>query len=320
VTARLAAGDKVMGFGHRVYKTEDPRATHLRQLSKAMGELAGDTRWYDMTVAMERAVKDAKGLYPNVDLFAASVYHSLGIPIDLFTPVFAVSRMAGWTAHVIEQQLDNRLIRPESEYVGLRVRCGCRSRSAPPCRPPTPRRDRAHGVRRRPGPGRRGRRRAALRGRRRRLERGLRRALGLRSGPPADPRPGPARRRAVPRRLAARRTAAGFQRAARRRHETTLLCTEEALAGLPAPQSSEPGWRRITFPGPLPWQMVGFLADVAGRLAAARIPLAAMAGFTTDHVLVRDAHAELAMSVLEGNPPPPPRPGTSPVGAPGTGT
>jgi hypothetical protein len=102
--------------------------------------------------------------------------------------------------------------------------------------------------------------------------------------------------------------------------ETTLLCTEAALAGLPAPQSSEPGWRRITFPGPLPWQMVGFLADVAGRLAAARIPLAAMAGFTTDHVLVRDAHAELAMSVLEGNPPPPPRPGTSPVGAPGAGT
>jgi hypothetical protein len=99
--------------------------------------------------------------------------------------------------------------------------------------------------------------------------------------------------------------------------EVTVLCTEAALATLDPPLSSEPGWRRITFPGPLPWQMVGFLADVAGRLAAARIPLAAMAGFTTDHVLVRDAHAELAMSVLRGNPPPPPRPGTFPVGAPG---
>ncbi|MDQ1709636.1 MAG: uncharacterized protein QOG49_1021 [Frankiaceae bacterium] len=103
--------------------------------------------------------------------------------------------------------------------------------------------------------------------------------------------------------------------------ETTVLCTEAALATLTEleqPLASEPGWRRITFPGPLPWQLVGFLADVAGRLAAARIPLAAMAGFTTDHVLVRDAHAELAMSVLKGNAPPPARPGTSPVGAPGT--
>lgn len=103
--------------------------------------------------------------------------------------------------------------------------------------------------------------------------------------------------------------------------ETTILCTENALARLAdaeQPLASEPGWRRITFPGPLPWQLVGFLADVAGRLAAARIPLAAMAGFTTDHVLVRDAHAELAMSVLQGNPPPPARPGTYPVGAPGT--
>ncbi|MEO6712500.1 MAG: ACT domain-containing protein [Mycobacteriales bacterium] len=101
--------------------------------------------------------------------------------------------------------------------------------------------------------------------------------------------------------------------------ETTVLCTEDALAQLDPPLASEPGWRRITFPGPLPWQLVGFLADVAGRLAAARIPLAAMAGFTTDHVLVRDAHAELAMSVLKGNPPPPARPGTYPVGAPGSG-
>jgi hypothetical protein len=91
--------------------------------------------------------------------------------------------------------------------------------------------------------------------------------------------------------------------------ETTLICPEALLATLEAPDDVERGWRRITFPGPLPWQMVGFLADVAGRLAEARIPLAATAGFTTDHVLVRAAHADLAVSVLQGNPPPPARPG-----------
>jgi hypothetical protein len=95
-------------------------------------------------------------------------------------------------------------------------------------------------------------------------------------------------------------------------NETTLVCAEEALAGLGAPLESEPGWRRITFPGPLPWELVGFLADVANRLADARIPFTAMAGFTTDHVLVRAAQADLAVSVLEGNPPPPPRPGVAP--------
>jgi len=118
VVAKLAAGEKLMGFGHRVYKTEDPRATHLRRLSKDMGQLAGDTTWYDMSISMERIVLEKKGLYPNVDFFAASVYYALGVPIDLFTPVFAVSRMSGWTAHVIEQHLDNRLIRPDSEYIG----------------------------------------------------------------------------------------------------------------------------------------------------------------------------------------------------------
>lgn len=122
VRDRLARGEKLMGFGHRVYRTEDPRATHLRSLSQRLGEAAGDTRYFEMSVAMEKAVMDVKGLYPNVDFYAASVYHSLGIPTDLFTPVFAVSRMAGWTAHVIEQQEDNRLIRPDSEYVGERDR------------------------------------------------------------------------------------------------------------------------------------------------------------------------------------------------------
>ncbi|MDQ1704758.1 MAG: citrate synthase [Frankiaceae bacterium] len=114
----LDGGQKIMGFGHRVYRTEDPRATHLRQLSERLGELAGESQWYEMSAAMEKVVMDVKGLYPNVDFYAASVYRSLGIPTDLFTPVFAVSRMAGWTAHVIEQHADNRLIRPDSEYVG----------------------------------------------------------------------------------------------------------------------------------------------------------------------------------------------------------
>jgi citrate synthase len=118
----LGSGQKIMGFGHRVYRTEDPRATHLRRLSQSIGELAGDTTWYEMSVAMEQAVMAEKGLYPNVDFYAASVYRSLGIPTDLFTPVFAVSRMAGWTAHVMEQHADNRLIRPDSDYVGERDR------------------------------------------------------------------------------------------------------------------------------------------------------------------------------------------------------
>ncbi|MDQ1700664.1 MAG: citrate synthase [Frankiaceae bacterium] len=118
----LGSGAKIMGFGHRVYRTEDPRATHLRRLSESMGQLAGETKWYEMSIAMEQAVMAEKRLYPNVDFFAASVYRSLGIPTDLFTPVFAVSRMAGWTAHVMEQHADNRLIRPDSDYIGERDR------------------------------------------------------------------------------------------------------------------------------------------------------------------------------------------------------
>jgi citrate synthase len=118
VRDRLDRGEKLMGFGHRVYRTEDPRATHLRRLSQQLGELQGDTTYFEMSATMEKTVMDVKGLYPNVDFYAASVYHSLGIPTDLFTPVFSVSRMAGWTAHVIEQHADNRLIRPDSEYVG----------------------------------------------------------------------------------------------------------------------------------------------------------------------------------------------------------
>jgi citrate synthase len=120
VNGILGAGEKIMGFGHRVYRGEDPRATHLRVLSERMGHQAGESRWFDTSLAMEHAVLAAKGLYPNVDFYAASVYRSLGIPTDLFTPVFAISRMAGWTAHVMEQHADNRLIRPDSEYIGER--------------------------------------------------------------------------------------------------------------------------------------------------------------------------------------------------------
>jgi citrate synthase len=122
VRERLVAHEKLMGFGHRVYRTEDPRATHLRAMSKRLGELAGDPLFYELSARMEQTVFKEKGLRPNVDFYAASVYHSLGIRTDLFTPVFAVSRMAGWTAHVIEQHADNRLIRPDSEYIGQRDR------------------------------------------------------------------------------------------------------------------------------------------------------------------------------------------------------
>jgi len=118
VRSELDSGRKLMGFGHRVYKTEDPRATHLRKMSEELAGLTGKSRYYEMSRRMEQVVLDAKGLYPNVDFFAASVYHALGIPTDLFTPVFAISRMSGWTAHVIEQHEDNRLIRPDSEYTG----------------------------------------------------------------------------------------------------------------------------------------------------------------------------------------------------------
>jgi citrate synthase len=120
ITKRLADGEKIMGFGHRVYKTEDPRATHLRRMSAELAAASGDDTYYRMSRRMEEVVLTEKGLYPNVDFFAATAYHYLGIPTDLFTPVFSASRMAGWTAHVLEQHADNRLIRPDSEYIGDR--------------------------------------------------------------------------------------------------------------------------------------------------------------------------------------------------------
>ena len=118
VADRLARREKVMGFGHAVYKTTDPRARILKRLSKETGERHGDTSWYEISEAIERTVAEQKGLYPNVDFYAASVYHSLGIPTDLMTPIFALARMSGWTAHVREQYADNRVIRPSSDYVG----------------------------------------------------------------------------------------------------------------------------------------------------------------------------------------------------------
>jgi len=117
---KLTRREKVMGFGHAVYKTMDPRATHLRRIAKELGERRGDTRWYEISAEVERVVREEKGLFPNVDFYAASVYHHLGIPTDLMTPVFALARMAGWTAHVREQHAENKLIRPESEYIGPR--------------------------------------------------------------------------------------------------------------------------------------------------------------------------------------------------------
>lgn len=114
----LADKKKVPGFGHRVYRTEDPRATHLRRMSERLGERTGRTRWFAISRRIEEIMRAERGIDANVDFYSASTYHLLGIPIALFTPVFAVSRVAGWTAHVLEQHANNRLIRPRAEYVG----------------------------------------------------------------------------------------------------------------------------------------------------------------------------------------------------------
>jgi citrate synthase len=118
LTRALSQKRKIMGFGHAVYRTEDPRATHLRQFSRQMGEFAGDSKWYEMSMKVAEVMKREKGLNPNVDFFSASTYYMMGIPLDLYTPIFAVSRITGWTAHIREQYADNKLIRPRAEYVG----------------------------------------------------------------------------------------------------------------------------------------------------------------------------------------------------------
>jgi citrate synthase len=118
IRGKLAKKIKIPGFGHRVYTTEDPRATHLRRMSRELGERVGNTRWFEMSQRIENLVKGEKKLNPNVDFYSASTYYTLGIPIDLFTPIFAVSRVSGWTAHCLEQYANNRLIRPRTDYIG----------------------------------------------------------------------------------------------------------------------------------------------------------------------------------------------------------
>ncbi len=123
VADKFAKGEKIMGIGHAVYQTEDPRATHLRRMSEATGKRQGDTKWFDMSKHIEDLVvaeMDRKGkkIRANVDFYSASTYYMLGISVDLYTPIFAVSRISGWTAHVLEQLGNNKLIRPRSEYLG----------------------------------------------------------------------------------------------------------------------------------------------------------------------------------------------------------
>jgi citrate synthase len=116
----LAQKKKIMGIGHAVYKTEDPRATHLRKFSQEVGESKGETKWYEISRKIEDYIHREKGMYPNVDFYSASTYYMMGIPLELYTPIFAVSRISGWTAHVLEQYANNKLIRPRAEYIGER--------------------------------------------------------------------------------------------------------------------------------------------------------------------------------------------------------
>jgi citrate synthase len=118
VKSMLANKIKIPGLGHRVYHTLDPRAAFLKDMAKELGERTGHVKLYEISNAIQQYAKQAKNLNANVDFFSASTYYSLGIPVDLFTPIFAVSRMAGWTAHVLEQYHHNRLIRPRAEYTG----------------------------------------------------------------------------------------------------------------------------------------------------------------------------------------------------------
>ncbi|MFD1019010.1 citrate synthase [Thalassobacillus hwangdonensis] len=118
IKERLEKKEKIMGMGHRVYRKGDPRAKHLREMSKELTKLTGHSKYYDMSIKIEDYIKEEKGLPANVDFYSASVYHSLGIDHDLFTPIFAVSRVSGWLAHILEQFDNNRLIRPRAEYVG----------------------------------------------------------------------------------------------------------------------------------------------------------------------------------------------------------
>ena len=120
VDQALAEKRKIMGIGHAVYKTEDPRATWLRKFSKQMAEKTGVSKWFDMSQKIEQLMHEKKGMFPNVDFYSASTYYLMGIPLDLYTPIFAVSRISGWTGHILEQYANNKLIRPRAEYIGPR--------------------------------------------------------------------------------------------------------------------------------------------------------------------------------------------------------
>jgi citrate synthase len=120
IRTALAQKKRIMGFGHRVYHTEDPRATHLRRLSEALGREVGDLRWFEISRIVERVMLAEKGLHANVDFYSASTYYAMGIDPDLYTPIFVASRVSGWTAHILEQYANNRLIRPRAEYTGPR--------------------------------------------------------------------------------------------------------------------------------------------------------------------------------------------------------
>lgn len=116
----LAEKRKIMGIGHAVYKTEDPRATWLRKFSKQVGEKVGEMKWFEMSQKIEKLMLEKKGMHPNVDFYSASTYYLMGIPLDQYTPIFAVSRISGWTGHILEQYSNNKLIRPRAEYIGGR--------------------------------------------------------------------------------------------------------------------------------------------------------------------------------------------------------
>lgn len=118
VDGKLERKEKIMGFGHRVYKTYDPRALILKQLSAEIGDKLGERKWFDMSKIMEEYIREKKGLYCNVDFYSASLYYLMGLPIDMYTPIFVVSRVAGWSAHVLEQWKNNRIYRPRLEYSG----------------------------------------------------------------------------------------------------------------------------------------------------------------------------------------------------------
>ena len=120
VDEALASKKKIMGIGHAVYKTEDPRATWLRKFSRQLGEKYGNLKWFEMSQRIEQLMNEKKGMYPNVDFYSASAYYLMGIPLDQYTPIFAVSRISGWTGHILEQYSNNKLIRPRAEYIGAR--------------------------------------------------------------------------------------------------------------------------------------------------------------------------------------------------------